>query len=254
MRVDPNPQGSDGWKAARLGVLTASDFDRIIAPKSMKPSTSMKGLVAEKVAEWATGCANADFSSGLTERGNDMEEEAAQFYALETGTEPEKVGLCLLDDAPVGASPDRLIGNDGLLEIKCPAPKAMVSYILDPEALRAEYLCQVQGQLWVTGRAWVDLFAYHPSLPPVTVRVERDAAFIEALSAAALRAVEVLEDAKALLRGRGFVAVLEAPPAPDPGEPSAEDRAAFDAMLARNAEPMPPPPPPPDINFDDLAF
>lgn len=252
MRLDPNPPRSDGWRAARVGILTASDFDKIVTPAKRQPSSSIAGLVREKAAEWALGCPLEDFSSGMTDRGSEMEAEAVAFYAGETGSEPVGVGLCLHDTLPVGASPDRLVGEDGLLEVKCPGPKAMVGYLLDPETLRAEYACQVQGQLWVTGRSWCDLYAWHPTLPPVTVRCARDEEFIAALEACARRAVEVLEDAKDSLRASGVV-----PPAtlPDPNQPSPEELAFSESLREAAGVGVPEDgPPPPDLREDQLPF
>lgn len=218
MKIDHNPQGSDGWKRARLGILTASDFDRLITRKTRKPSAGIAGLIEEKAAEWAIGEPLDDFSSGMTDRGNELEEEAAARYALETDTNPEKVGLCLMDDLPIGASPDRLVGDDGLLEIKCPGPKAMVAYLLNREALVDEYRCQVQGQLWVTGRAWCDLYPYNEMFPSLRVRCPRDEEFIAALAEAAGMAAQALSDAKERLTALGCV-----PPEPDADDLPPED-------------------------------
>lgn len=238
MRVDPNEQGSAGWKRARLGILTASEFHRVITPKTMKPAAGARSLVEEKAAEWAIGEPLENYSSGLMERGNEMEEEAARMYALETGTDPERVGLCLLDNIPVGASPDRIVGADGLLEIKCPGPKAMVGYILSPVSLREDYLCQVQGQLLVTGRAWCDLYAYSPAFPAVLVRCQRDEDFIAALLEAAEAAAEALEEAKHTLREKGVESPLEAEPEPEPEEPDAPEH-----VQPPTPSPIPLPPP-----------
>lgn len=257
MRVLEDPQGSDEWRLARLGVLTASEFHRVITPKTRKPSASIDALVGEKAAEWAIGEPLEDFSSGMTDRGTGLEDEAAQMYALETGEEPVKVGLILSDDGLVGASPDRLVGDDGLLEIKCPGPKAMVGYLLDPKTLEEEYRCQVMGQLLVTSRRWVDLYAYSPALPSVRVRVQRSEEFIAALSVAVAEASVRLEAAKQALREKGVRSPLEYPPepVPEPSDPTPEERAAFDEMLRRNGEPRAAPSgPAQDLDVSDLKF
>jgi hypothetical protein len=85
----------------------------------------------------------------------------------------EQVGFCTLDDGTFGCSPDSLVGDDGMLEIKCPSPAVHVGYLLG-DKLPTTYRAQVQSQLFVTGRAWCDFLSYHPDLPPLLVRVEPD--------------------------------------------------------------------------------
>lgn len=182
MRLIACEQGSAEWLAARLGVPSASCFDCIITPKTMKPSASQVPYLARLVAEWFLGQPIDDKSTAFMDRGTELEPEAVAYYALVNDADVREVGFCVRDDMDAGCSPDRLVGDDGLLEIKCPGPAAQMAYILGGAAsLAADHYCQVQGQLWVTGRAWVDLLAYHPVLPKVAVRVTPDAAFQTAL-------------------------------------------------------------------------
>ena len=85
------------------------------------------------------------------------------------------------DDGRYGCSPDRLIAEDGLLELKCPAPHTHVRYLIEG-CMDDEKRPQVQMQMLVTGRAWVDLVSYHPELPIVITRVERDVEYIALLA------------------------------------------------------------------------
>jgi hypothetical protein len=112
------------------------------------------------------------------ERGKAMEEEARDLYAMVTETEPKIVGF-IRNDAK-GASPDALIGDDGLLEIKTRLPHLQIALLLSGE-IPGEHRAQLQGQLWVTERSWVDFVSYWPGLPLVRIRVERDDEYIKTL-------------------------------------------------------------------------
>ena len=87
-----------------------------------------------------------------------------------------------MDDRKLfGASPDGLIGEDGLIEIKCPIASTMCGYLLENK-LPTEYFPQIQGQLFITGRKWCDFVAYYPGLRPLILRVVRDEVFIGKLA------------------------------------------------------------------------
>ena len=175
-------QGSPEWLRARLGIPTASNFHRLLTPKTMKPSAAADQYADELLAEWLIG-ENLDAAiSQFMERGAVLEQDAVHFYEALRDTDTTECGFCLTDDRRCGASPDRFIGDDGLLELKCPAPATHVGYI---RALRepkpTKYYTQTQGQLYVSGRQWVDFMSYHPSIRPVVVRYERDEPFIASL-------------------------------------------------------------------------
>ena len=111
----------------------------------------------------------------------------------------QRVGFILTDDGRVGCSPDGLVGEDGGLELKCPSPAKHVSYLLDEQELVDEYTHQVQGCLYVTGRAWWDLMSYYPGMEPVIVRVEPNAEYQKALGNALATFLADLDAAKAKL-------------------------------------------------------
>lgn len=203
MKIVDCEQGSPEWVAARIGIPTASQFHRIITPKTMKPSASAGKYVAELIAEWILGMPLDLANSDLMERGHKLEEKAAQLYRLQTNNIIQTVGFILADDGKVGCSPDRLVGADGLLEIKCPAPITHVNYLLN--GVDADYRCQVQGQLWITGRQWLDFFSYHPDMPEYRIRVERDVAFITALADAVADFNEQLDNARERMEELGAV-------------------------------------------------
>lgn len=181
MKIIQVQQGSDAWLQARLGIPSASNFDKVITAKGLKPSASQAGYIAALAAEWFLRTPLDDAHSGFMDRGTEMEPEAAKWYAFDTDADVTEVGFCLTDDGLAGCSPDRLVGADGLLEIKCPGAKKHMDYLLHG-GLREDYWMQVQGQLWVTGRKWCDLMSYHPTIPVVKERILPDADVHAALS------------------------------------------------------------------------
>lgn len=191
-------QGSAEWALARLGIPTASCFDKILTPKTMKLSGQADGYMHQLIAEQLLGVPLEDATSGFLERGSIMEERAVRYYELQRDMETEPVGFILRDDRRAGASPDRLVGNDGLLEIKIPKADKHIAYLLDAEGIG--YRCQVQGQIWIAEREWNDTLSYNPELPPALVRQYRDEKFIAALAAAVEQFNEMLDEAKEKLQ------------------------------------------------------
>jgi hypothetical protein len=203
-------QGSPEWFAARLALPTASRFDQIITPKTLKLSASSEKYRNELLAEWLLGeSLSAGHDGEFMNRGRALEEEARDWYELQRDVEVERVGFILRDEQNAGCSPDGLVGADGGLEIKCPSAAVHVGYLLD--SVGEAYRCQVQGSLWITGRAWWDVLSYHPSLPKALVRVERDEAFIEALARLHGQFWEYLQEGKEALRKRGIHPLKEQP-------------------------------------------
>jgi hypothetical protein len=149
-------------------------------------------------------CQVSDASTPFMERGSALEQRAVALYELRRDVDTTPVGLCLSDDARVGCSPDRLVGEVGGLELKCPSAGVHVGYLLDgDEGVAAKYRAQIQGCMWITGRAWWDSLSFHPLMPEALVRVERDEEFISALAEAVGHFLERLEQAEARLRDTG---------------------------------------------------
>ena len=201
-------QGSPEWLAVRLGIPTASQFHRIMTSKTMKPSSSSKNYLYELLAEWLIQEPLDDKKSQFMERGNELEQMAVNYYEFQKDIETEIVGFCLRDDRMVGCSPDRFIGNDGGLEIKCPSAKTHVQYLVTG-TLSDEYRLQVQGNLWITGRQWWDIISYNPVLPPALIRCERDEKYISILSGLVDALVAQLQAAKLSLSEKGITPINE---------------------------------------------
>ncbi|MGB1014981.1 MAG: lambda exonuclease family protein [Nannocystaceae bacterium] len=201
MKVIQCVQGGQDWIRARLGRPTASQFDKLVTPKTLKASKSADAFMHKLLAEWATGESSDDAASGFMDRGIEMESEAADWYAFTTNTEPVPVGFCTTDDGRAGCSPDRLVGDDGGLEIKCPSAKVHVGYLLGTPP--TQYRLQIQGSLYVTGRQWWDWLSYHPDMPSVLIRMERDEECIDALSAVLPPFCDALDAAKRELYSKG---------------------------------------------------
>lgn len=128
-----------------------------------------------------------------------LEPRARGWYAFDRGVPVQEVGFVLRDDGQAGGSPDALVGDDGGLEIKCPAIHTHIGYMLAPEKLVAEYRHQIQGNLYLTGRDWWDVLSWHPDLPEVVERILPDREYHKALHEALAVFNAELERAKAIL-------------------------------------------------------
>jgi hypothetical protein len=175
-------QGSPEWQQLRLGIPTASEFGRILTPTG-KVSTQADGYMHKLLAEWLTGKPLETFDpTPWMERGQALEAQAVAYYELQTNVTTTVVGFCTNDDcATVGCSPDRLVGESGGLEVKCPSPGVQVEYLL-ANKLPTKYIPQLQGNMLVTDRSWWDFLAWHEDLPPVLIRVPRDQEYINKLT------------------------------------------------------------------------
>lgn len=175
-------QGSVEWLQARLGIPTASEIHKIITSTGM-PSKQSKAYAYRLVAERLLGrtLVNLSYIDAIAS-GKQLEPEAISLYEFDRGVDTIKAGFVTTDDGQVGCSPDRLVGQRGLLECKSPLPQTHISYLLD--GFGGAYHCQRQCQLFVTEREYLDMMSYCRELPPVIVRYRRDEVFIAMLSLA----------------------------------------------------------------------
>jgi predicted phage-related endonuclease len=179
-------QGSDEWRQARCGSIGASDAPKVMRRiKSGGYSADRETLLTTKVLERLTGVPVEIPRSFAMLQGTEREPEARMTYALVKGVEVEEIAL-VPHPFIKGAhcSPDGLVGNDGLLEVKCPQPPAHLDLLLNGQ-ISNDYTVQMQWQLCCTGRAWVDFVSYSSDFPgPMQLfikRVRRDQTLIAEL-------------------------------------------------------------------------
>ncbi|MFH1302646.1 MAG: lambda exonuclease family protein [Planctomycetota bacterium] len=181
-------QGTPEWCTFRLGRVTASHFSDVLSTGSTRKTYMMK-LLAERM----TGEPLETFSTKWMEEGNETEPQARDYYAELNGVGVEQVGFIELGD-DIGCSPDGLVGDDGMVQIKCPFPSTHLGYILKG-TLPSQYKAQVQGELWVADRQWSDFISFDArvkSRPYWSVRVLRDETYIKELEAAVTKFADEL--------------------------------------------------------------
>ena len=193
-------QGTQEWRAARCGIPTASNFDKIITTTGT-PSKQAQKYMYQLAGERIIGQSEETYQNSDMLRGTEIEGEARTLYELMHDLEIKQVGICYKDEAKLfSCSPDGLAGDDGLVEFKCPKIATHVDYLLQ-NSIPSEYFQQVQGQLYITGRKWCDFVSYYPGLKPVIVRVYRDEKFIKSLEAELFSFCKQLDDITEKIRG-----------------------------------------------------
>ena len=155
-------QRSPEWHQLRLGRITGTRIAEMVAGK---PAT-FENLCRKVAAEIITGVsADKPFqTTDAMQHGIDTEDDARTEYEIETMTHVKQVGFVSGGDL-YGVSPDGLIGDDGLVEIKCPQANTHIGYLLKAGSAWKAYKWQIMGQLWVTGRDWCDFVSYCPQFP-----------------------------------------------------------------------------------------
>lgn len=174
-------QNTPEWMQLRAGLVTASHYAAMMAEGEGKMRDTLIHRVA---AEIITGEPIETYSNGYMERGKTLEPEARTAYALHKGCDPEPIGFIRYDKdgaLRTGCSPDSTIGKDGLLEIKTEKADLIIKTIFRDEA-PTKHKAQVQGQLMVSGREWLDLFVFCRGMPRFIKRVTRDEPYIKRLS------------------------------------------------------------------------
>jgi putative phage-type endonuclease len=175
-------QGTDAWHQLRLGKVTASRVADILAKTKTGPSASRQNYLIELSLQRATKTIEPSFSSPAMEWGKDNEAQARVAYEVASGNFVDQIAF--VDHSTIdgfGCSPDGLVGDDGLVEIKCPNSAThwdYVKYNRPPQ----KYVIQMQAQMACTKRKWCDFVSYDPRMPErrklLIVRVLRDVEFI----------------------------------------------------------------------------
>ena len=194
-------QGSPEWFAARAGIPTASRFDTVLASgRGGGESKTRRAYMLTLIGELLTGEVQEGYTNPHMERGKAMEDDARAAYEFATGNTPELVGF--VRNHIAGASPDSLVGSDGLLEIKTKLPHLQLEVLLADE-MPSDHVLQVQGQLWVTDREFCDFVSYWPKLPLFVKRVYRDDASIKRIADGVRQFVEEMHELKAVVAAKG---------------------------------------------------
>lgn len=158
-------QGTAEWHAIRVGKVTASRVADVIAKTKTGWGASRANYMAELVAERLTGTAAEGFTSAAMQWGTEKEPDARAAYEFQTDANVELIGFVSHPTiAASGASPDGLIGDDGLVEIKCPNTATHIETLLG-NAVPAKYVTQIFWQMACTGRMWCDFVSFDPRLP-----------------------------------------------------------------------------------------
>ena len=185
-------QGTPLWFEARCGIVTASMIGNLITAKTLKPADNetSRGVIETLVTERLTGRVEHIVENRDMQRGTLSEPYARDVYAEHYKVDVKEVGFYRRDEDGwrLGYSPDGVVGEDGLIEIKSPKAKNHLRTILNDE-VPAMYVPQVQTGLYVTGREWIDFVSYNAGMPLYVKRVEPDERWHEAI-AATVAAVE----------------------------------------------------------------
>jgi len=175
-------QGSEEWLKLRLGVATASNFHRIVTNTGAL-SKSLNNYALHLASQILTVRQEEPYTNEAMQRGNELEPEARRAYEEYSLSPVTQVAFMSCGD--YGYSPDGLVGDDGLIEIKCPNQVTHTEY-LSRDQVPSRYKAQVQGGMFVSGRKWCDFISFNPNFVESKTlfvkRVYRDEEFIEDLS------------------------------------------------------------------------
>lgn len=175
-------QGSELWHQIRLGKVTGIGMKSVLSNgRGSAPSKMSETYMMELIAEKLTGQAKPFFENDAMKWGTETEPQARAMYELNSGNDVVEVAFIERNEF-IGVSPDGLIGDDGMIEIKCPETTTQLKRALT-DSYSKDYTTQIQMQLWVSGRAWCDFLSFDPRLDIdasyLLQRVYRDENFIE---------------------------------------------------------------------------
>ena len=195
MKIIDAVQGTPEWLSARAGKVTASMISAVL----MKPETAgFRDYQAQLVAEILTGKPQgSDYTNVHMQYGTETEPLARSAYEAETGFSVDEVGLCIHETIDrAGASPDGLVDNSGLVEIKCPKVATHLAYQI-AGVVPSGYKNQMMWQMACTGRDWCDFVSFRPDLPEhlqlFVVRFKRDPARILELETAVVAFLDTVD-------------------------------------------------------------
>ena len=193
-------QNSHEWYAIKLGKLTASNIATLTGE-----SQTRKTLIYEKASSIITGIIPKQIYSEPLIRGRELESNAKDMYEFINDVEVKQVGFVELNKF-VGASPDGLIGDIGLVEFKCPKPSKFMQQIIEGKtSIEKLYIYQMQMQIYVCGKQWCDYVIYNEDFknPIHTIRIERDEEIIADIKETIDRAITDIKEIITIYKQRG---------------------------------------------------
>ena len=196
-------QRSDEWFQARLGKVTASRVSDVLATIKSGEAATRSNYRIQLVTERLTNTSTKGYVNEAMQHGIDTEDEARAFYMFSKAN-VEEVGFV---DHPTiewsGASPDGFVGDDGLIEIKCPQPHTHTLTLINKDCPQ-KYYNQIMWQLSVTKRSWCDFVSYQPSFPEnlkmFVKRIHRDDEYIKRLEDEVKKFLTEVEDTVKFLK------------------------------------------------------
>lgn len=206
-------QGSPEWLQARAGKCTASCFADAVSVmqknsaqrKVGDPSAAAERYAADIAIERVSGHPHGEPPKAwVLERGHEMEARARMVYEARTGAFVTESGICVSDDGLFAYSSDGLVDSDGLIEIKAPIDSAKILAVIQTGDV-GEYMHQMQGGMWLTGRKWCDFIMFVPDLESVgkdlyVRRIARDDEFIDNMVGQLQRFQQLVDAYEAVLR------------------------------------------------------
>ena len=194
--IESCEQGSAEWLSMRLGKITASRVKDVLTKgRGNTPSKTAESYMMELIAEVLTRQSKPFFENDAMRWGTETEPQARSMYEVNNNFVTVKEVAFVQHNDQVGISPDGLVGEDGLLEVKCPNTTTQIKRALSGD-YAADYKAQIQMQLWVTNREWCDFVSFDPRLDCAAgylqQRVERDELYIEEMKTKVYSFIEVM--------------------------------------------------------------
>lgn len=193
-------QGSDDWFIKRLGKITASNIFNFRGNSKARTK-----LIYEKASEIINGIVPEQITSKDIDRGKELEPVAREMYQFVTNSKVNEIGFAELNEY-VGVSPDGLVADDGLIEIKCPRPTGFLYQLINGyKSIDKLYIYQMQMQMYVCNRQWCDYVIYNENFANSIhiIRIERDEDIIEEIKEVIERAVSEIKEIITIYKQRG---------------------------------------------------
>jgi hypothetical protein len=178
-------QGTWDWFLARMGMPTASRYSAILAHGKGGAESKMRYTYMKQLAgEIITGEPMETYTNEKMDRGKKHEPDLRARYSFERDVDVKQIGFMRMNPAlcATGCSPDGLVGDDGMVELKSAEPPVLIDILKGKQP--TEHMAQVQGGLWISGRSWCDLVIGWPNMPLSITRINRSDTYIGPLSVA----------------------------------------------------------------------